>query len=208
MSRSAAESGASGPGRVVEKPVTPLIKEVHVSQATPISKNGSTDYATVDDFRRIFSEKMKDLYLLALLLTADARKAEQCFVAGIEDSVKGNRVFREWAYSWAQRTVIQQAIRMTKPTRAGLTIPDPEPLRVEIDPRLKEIVKLNPLERFAFVMSVLEGYSCQDCSLLLGCSRQAVANAADRAIEHLANGGEIVALHGEQRQGAYTTVSH
>ena len=179
-----------------------------MSQATPISKNGSTDYATVDDFRRIFSEKMKDLYLLALLLTADARKAEQCFVAGIEDSAKGNRVFREWAYSWAQRTVIQQAIRMIKPTRAGFTIRDPEPLRVEIDPRLKDILKLDPLERFAFVMSVLEGYSYQDCSLLLGCSRQTVTNAADRAIEHLVNGAEIVALQGEQRQGSYSPVSH
>ena len=179
-----------------------------MSQAAQISKNGSTNYATVDDFRRIFSEKMNDLYLLALLLTADARKAEQCFVAGIEDSVKGNRVFREWAYSWAQRTVIQQAIRMIRPTRAGLTSPDPEPLRLEIDSRLKEILKLDPLERFAFVMSVLEGYSYQDCSLLLGRSRQAIANAAARAIEHLANGAEIVAMYGEQRQGAYTPVSH
>jgi len=179
-----------------------------VSQATQISKNGSTDYATVDDFRRIFSEKMNDLYLLALLLTADTRKAEQCFVAGIGNSIKGNRVFREWAYSWARRTVIQQAIRMIKPERAGHTIPDPETLRLEIDPRLKEILKLDPLERFAFVMSVLEGYSYQDCSLLLGCSRQAVANAAARALEHLANGGEIVAMHGEQLQGAYTPVSH
>ena len=179
-----------------------------MSQATQISKNESTDYATVDDFRRIFSEKMNDLYLLALLLTADARKAEQCFVAGIEDSVKGNRVFREWAYSWAQRTVIQQAIRMIKPTRVGLTISAPEPSRLEIDPRLKDILKLDPLERFAFVMSVLEGYSYQDCSLLLGCSRQTVTNAADRAIEHLVNGAEIVALQGEQRQGSYSPVSH
>jgi DNA-directed RNA polymerase specialized sigma24 family protein len=96
---------------------------------------------------------------------------------------------------------------MIRPTRAGLTSPDPEPLRSEIDPRLKEILKLDPLERFAFVTSVLEGYSYQDCSLLLGCSRQAVANAAARASEHLAHGAEIVAMYGEQLQGAYTPVS-
>jgi len=179
-----------------------------VSQATQISKNGSTDYATVDDFRRIFSEKMNDLYLLALLLTADTRKAEQCFVAGIGNSIKGNRVFREWAYSWAQRTVIQQAIRMIKPERAGHTIPDPETLRLEIDPRLKEILKLDPLERFAFVMSVLEGYSYQDCSILLGCSRQTVVGALARALDHLAKAAGIGVMHGEVPQTTCELVSN
>jgi len=64
-----------------------------VSHATQVSMNGSTAYATSDDFQRIFSEKMNSLYWLALLLTADAGKAEQCFVAGIGDSVEGNPVF-------------------------------------------------------------------------------------------------------------------
>ena len=60
-------------------------------QATQVSLNGSTAYATRLDFCRIFSEEMNSLYLLALLLTADAGKAEQCFVAGIGDSVEGTR---------------------------------------------------------------------------------------------------------------------
>ena len=41
----------------------------------------SAAYATGADSCRIFSENMKGLYLLALLLTADPVRAEQCFVA-------------------------------------------------------------------------------------------------------------------------------
>jgi len=181
--------------------------EVDVSQATQVSMNGSTAYATSDDFQRIFSEKMNSLYWLALLLTADAGKAEQCFVAGIGDSVEGNPVFKEWAYSWARRTIIQQAIRMIEPARERLTSADTEQVGLEVEPGLRPILKLDALERFVFVMSVLEGYSNQDCSILLGCSRQAVANARARALEHLANAAEIVAIDGDGLQGSNTLVS-
>jgi DNA-directed RNA polymerase specialized sigma24 family protein len=179
-----------------------------VSQATQVSRNGSTEYATIDDFCRIFSEKLNDLYLLALLLTADPGKAEQCFVAGIGDSVEGNRVFGEWAYSWARRTIIQCAIRMIEPTRERLTVANTEQLRLEVEPRLRAILTLDPLERFVFVMSVLEGYSYHDCSILLKCSPQTVVNARARALEHLANAGEIVAAHGEGLHSTKSVVTH
>jgi DNA-directed RNA polymerase specialized sigma24 family protein len=181
---------------------------VNVSQATEVSRNGYAVYATSADFCRIFSEKMDRLYLLALLLTADAGKAEQCFVAGIGDSVKGNRVFREWAYSWARRTVIQQAIRIIEPARDRLAIADTMEVGLEMEPRLRAILKLDALERFVFVMSVLEGYSYQDCSILLGCSRPAVMNARARALEHLANGPDIVVMLAGKLQDAYAPVSH
>src|SRR5437773_12024684 len=74
-------------------------------------------YATQDEFCRIFAEDQNALYLLALLLTADASKAEQCFVAGLEDSIQGNRVFKEWVRSWSRRMIIQSAIRMMSPAR-------------------------------------------------------------------------------------------
>ncbi len=41
-------------------------------------------------------------------------------------------------------------------------------------------------EPFVFVMSVLEIYSDQDCSVLLGCSRQDVGETRMRALLHLA----------------------
>ncbi len=178
-----------------------------MSQGTQIYRTGSTNYATSEDFCRVFSERMSDLYLLALLLTADAGKAEQCFVAGLEDSAKGNRVFKEWAYSWAQRTVIQRAIRVVQPLHAGRTVSEENAVTQEIEPRLREILKLAPLERFVFVMSVLEKYSYQECSLLLGCSRQTVANAAARALDQLTNVPEIVAMHGQKVQAVYAAVA-
>jgi len=73
------------------------------------------DHATFEDFRSVFAESMDDLYQLSFLLTADHHKAEQCFIAGVEDSVRENFVFKEWARSWAKRVIIQSAIRELKP---------------------------------------------------------------------------------------------
>src|ERR1700684_985749 len=75
----------------------------------------STLYASSGDFRRIFHEETDNLYRLSFLLTADREKAEQCFVSGFEDSVKGSPVFKEWARSWARRVIIQNAVRVINP---------------------------------------------------------------------------------------------
>src|SRR5258708_14231103 len=103
---------------------------------------------------------------------------------------------------------MKQGIRMIRPTQQKQTRAGPGKLRPESEPLLRKILKLAPLERYVFVMSLLEGYSSQDCSILLGCSRQAVVNVRDRALEHLADTAEIVAMHGKKLQGAYTPVSH
>ncbi len=176
-------------------------------QAIRVSVNGVNAYATSADFCRIFSEEMKSLYLLGFLLTADAEKAEQCFVAGIGDSVEGNPVFREWARSWARRTIILHAIRIMKPAQESVTVAGTQPMRLNIEPRLRAILKLDTLERFVFVMSGLEGYSYQDCSTLLGCSLQTVVNARARAVEHLANAAGVGAAHAEELQTGYTLTS-
>ena len=177
-------------------------------KAIQVLMNGATAYATSADFCRIFSEEMNSLYLLGFLLTADAKKAEQCSVSGIGDSVEGNPVFREWARSWARRTIVMHAIRLMKPTQETVTIAETGPVKLNIEPRLRAILKLDTLERFVFVMSGLEGYSYQDCSILLGCSRQAVVNARTRALAHLANAVEIGAIHGEGPQSTYSLVSN
>ena len=75
----------------------------------------ANQYASREDFRRIFTEETNSLYQLSLLLTRDSVKAEQCFVGGLEDCVAGNSVFREWARSWAKRAIIQNAIRELNP---------------------------------------------------------------------------------------------
>ncbi len=75
----------------------------------------STAYATAADFCRIFKNDMNRLYLLSYMLTAEHGKAEECFVRGLEDSTRSNRVFKEWAESWARRAVIHNAIQMVRP---------------------------------------------------------------------------------------------
>lgn len=155
-----------------------------MSQVAQVVLNGSTAYTTGADFCRIFAEDMDSLYLLGYLLTADAEKAEQCFVAGIGDCVEGNAVFKEWARSWARRAIVQQAIRLAGPAISEGASSNGRAER-EIEPHLRAVLDLNSMERFVFVMSVLEGYSYQDCSILLGYSRQAVVDARTRAIDRL-----------------------
>ncbi|HJT52694.1 MAG TPA: hypothetical protein VJ848_02505, partial [Candidatus Angelobacter sp.] len=75
------------------------------SRRTP--RQQVNEYATQNDFQNIFSEDMAGLHLLAYLLTADSEMAEQVFVAGLEDSIHGNPVFRQWARSWSQRAIIK-----------------------------------------------------------------------------------------------------
>jgi DNA-directed RNA polymerase specialized sigma24 family protein len=171
---------------------------VKVPQATQISTNRATAYTTSDDFCRIFSEKMKSLYLLGYLLTGNSEKAEQCFVRGIGDCVTGRPVFKEWAHSWARRTVIKHAIQMMRPAQAKFTSANVASAGIEVEPWLKTMLELETLERFVFVMSVLEGYSYQDCSLLLGCSRQAVLTARTQALARLANAAETRIIEGEE----------
>lgn len=139
----------------------------------------SAAYATGGDFCRIFAENMKGLYVLALLLTADPTQAEQCFVAGLDDCSAGNRVFKEWAHAWARRVIIKNAIRLINPAQAA-EIEASKPERhltsnrelPELQAEMSLLVGLPDFARFAFVMSVLEGYSDRDCALLLGCTRE------------------------------------
>jgi len=150
-------------------------------------------YATLADFKRIFSEDVNGLYLLSLLLTGTPDKAEECFVEGIGESTKGNYVFKEWARSWARRTIIQSAIRLIAPMDYSPTVSrsadiargmDKIPLILHAE--VRAILELAPLERCVFVMSVLERYSDNDCSILLGCARRDIAALRSRAMQQLA----------------------
>jgi DNA-directed RNA polymerase specialized sigma24 family protein len=149
-------------------------------------------YATAADFERIFTEDMSGLYLLSFLLTADGDKAEECFVAGIGESTQGNPVFKEWARLWARRTIIQSAIRLMAPrqqSQRSVQIPsatrtlDTFPLMLQAE--VSAILVLPPFERFVFIMSALEQYSDQDCSILLSCTRKDVGEARARALQRL-----------------------
>jgi hypothetical protein len=61
------------------------------------------------------------------------------------------------------------------------------PPEMQAYPDFARIVALNSFERFVFIMSILEKYSAQECSLLLGCSRRDVTKARIPALRHLAS---------------------
>jgi len=159
----------------------------------------ATEYATCKDFKQIFTEDMVGLHRLAFLLTADHAQAEQCFVAGLEDSIHGNPVFRQWARAWSKRTIIQSAIKAIGPTpgRHG-AIPETAEAHWQSGDDVETIAAVvaswEPFERFVFVMAVLEGYGLRECAALLACPVQDVIAAKTLALQRLAaqSGTEVV----------------
>jgi hypothetical protein len=149
----------------------------------------AVEYATRIDFQTIFTEDMAGLHLLAYLLTADQDRAELCFVAGLEDSLKGNPVFRQWARSWSKRAIIKNAIKALSPKpgrpnvkreTGGEWTDDPEKNAL-----IAVVTQLETFDRFVFVMAVLENYKLSECAALLGANVQEVQAAKSRALEAL-----------------------
>jgi DNA-directed RNA polymerase specialized sigma24 family protein len=179
-------------------------------------------YATSADFCRIFEKDMNRLYLLAFLLTTDHAIAENCFVEGLDDSKNGNPVFKEWAQSWARRSVITNAIRMIHPrpqiaTRSNSRLDSPTADSLNSTESVNEmvllptvsrreaeaaaagtfskeiaaIITLPAFQRFAFVISVLEGFSNREASLLLDCSVHELVSARTHALEQIGGRPEL-----------------
>jgi hypothetical protein len=175
---------------------------------TQICGNGEKRYATCEEFLRIFDQDMNGLYQLSFLLTGDQQKGERCFVAGIEDCVKENRVFREWARAWTKRVIVAKAIRELHPRRnhsnSSTVLPtvfsrnrQPSGPIGHFD--LDAVLGLPDFERFVFVLCVLERYREHECALLLGCSASEVRDARTRAIEELAS-SEVASSRYEVRK--------
>jgi len=165
----------------------------------PIADSAKTryksGYATGDEFCKMFSENARSLYLFSFLLTADHQKAEQCFVAGLDECVDGDSVFREWAQSWAMRVIVRNAVRIIgphpvseKPASGAIqsTGEVARPAAGLLDARFARVLALGDFERFVYVLSVLERHSDCDCAVLLGTSRTEIREARLRAIQHIA----------------------
>jgi hypothetical protein len=175
----------------------------------PIANHKITPYASRADFCRIFQEDMTGLYLFAYLLTANGQKAELCFVSGLDDSTKGNPVFKNWAHAWARRTVVQNAVRLINPQpveeAAGSNRISEDAVSANRSERMLwterteilAILELPAFERFVFVMSVLHRYSDQECSILLGCTPREVIAARSQAMRTLGNssGASLQEVH-------------
>jgi len=176
---------------------------------TQIFGNVENQYATREDFLKVFEEDLTPLYQLSFLLTGDHQKGERCFAAGIEDCAKENRVFREWARAWAKRVIVENAIRELHPRRSHAN--SSALLRAVFSHNqqssgpsghfdVQAVLGLADFERFVFVLCVLERYREHECALLLGCSASEVRDARTRAIEELASNGEMASSRYEDRK--------
>jgi DNA-directed RNA polymerase specialized sigma24 family protein len=92
--------------------------------------------------------------------------------------------------------VIKNAIRSTAPaiaednpaTTPGFThtaAAHAAPADLGLPAEISAVLELPARERFAFVMSFCEGYSDQECALLLGCRRESLVAARLAALKHL-----------------------
>lgn len=152
------------------------------------------NYATSDDFRRIFTDDMNSLFVLALLVTGDEQMAERIFLTGLGESVNSNSIYREWARSWARRTILQAAIRELHPRPVHRSSSAVANVVAHVATSsenayfgIEEILTLEDFERFVFVMTVLERYSDRDTALLLGCSVCELRDGRAKALERLAD---------------------
>jgi len=172
------------------------------------------EYATSADFCQIFDKDMSSLYLLSLLLTGDHKKAEECFVAGLENAVDRNRVFKDWARGWARRVIIQNALRTVDPHPKKESILNSASIEANDKtaaerPEIAAVLGLQAFDRFVFVMSVLEDYSDHDCSILLGSTRRDVLAARVRALQQIGGAAEFLRAQKENREiPARTAVDH
>lgn len=143
-----------------------------------------SSYVPARDFCAIFQKDMKTLYSLALLLTADERKAEQCFLSAFHDCVDGSDVFSDWARSWSRRAIIKQAIRAAKPRSDDSdTASSTSLLRHEHVPT--RLISMAPFDRFVFAMTVLERFTVRESAALLNCMPSDVEKARVRVLQRL-----------------------
>jgi hypothetical protein len=144
------------------------------------------DYAKHADFCDVLRNDTKHLYLLAFLLTANHEESEQCFLLAVEEAFKEPAVFKEWVRSWIKRRVIENAIKIVSPALAGNSqrreLWSEGQRQAQRECEIDSVTKLAALERFVFVMSILERYSNWNCALLMGCSMNRVAQARMKAL--------------------------
>jgi hypothetical protein len=156
----------------------------------PKTGNVRADYAKQAHFWNLFENDVKPLYLLAFLLTANHEDSEQCFVSTVEGAFKEQPlVFRQWVRSWVKRKLIENAIEIVSPAsirnRQKRDLWGAGQHETQRECEIDTVTKLVAFDRFVFVMSILERHSNRDCSVLLGCSMNKVAQARVRALRRL-----------------------
>jgi hypothetical protein len=80
------------------------------------SRAGSTNRP---DLCKVLEQESKPLYLLAFLLTANHKTAEQCFAATVEQALNKPAVLKDWVHSSIKRSLIRNTIAVLSPPSAA-----------------------------------------------------------------------------------------
>ena len=169
------------------------------------------EYASKEEFASAFECERVGLQSLALLLTANKEAAKRCLVIAFRECIASGSVFKGWVLSWTRRMVIRNAIRLVMGAERQSSVSTdcnadngfiafcPDDSR-NTTAESEEILDLPELDRFVFVICVLERYSVHDCALLLGRSPRDINEARQRAanqvrqIDKLSNSLQRVAM--------------
>jgi DNA-directed RNA polymerase specialized sigma24 family protein len=149
------------------------------------------EYARKEEFVSVFECERAALQRLALLLTANSEAAKRCLIGAFRGCIASSSVSREWALVWSRRMVIRNAISLVMGPGGqsfvntnddaynGLIAfsPNDSP---DAGRTSEAILDLPDLERFVFVICVLERYSIRECALLLGKSPREVNEVRHR----------------------------
>jgi len=148
-----------------------------------------TEYAQAEDFCALFARESEPLYSLALLLTAEHDAAERIFVSALDSCLASRPVFKPWVRTWAKRAIMIKSIESLTPksTEALSKAQRNGTLTTTIhDAAMSAVVSLPVLERFVFVMNVLERLSAAETAALLGITRKEVPEIRMRAMSQIA----------------------
>jgi hypothetical protein len=161
------------------------------------SANFRADYAKITDFCTVLEREVKPFYLFAFLLTANHKEAEQCFSSALKEGCEENSVFKVRIESWIKRCILKKAIGVAFSRSANTEEQQDHWFdgtgQLRASNMVTAVTSLAGLERFVFVMSVLEKYSLRDCSLLLKCTLASVKQSRVDAICKLAQSNPLFA---------------
>lgn len=178
--------------------------ENNVSRVRWLGRKGHVrgDYASREEFAKAFASERAGLHMLALSLTGDSEAARRCLISTFRECLASSSVSRDWVLRWTRRMVIRHAISFVmgpgnqsfvdkkddvKHGLIGFSPDDSPGTFVESG----SILDLPELDRFVFVICVLERYSMYDCALLLGKSPRDVIEARERVGIQVGQMGEL-----------------
>jgi|HubBroStandDraft_1064217.scaffolds.fasta_scaffold95673_2 hypothetical protein len=152
--------------------------------------NSLTKTSTAAQFVRRVSEQMQSLQLLSLLLTGDPTRAEQCFIGAIDEYAELDGSFVDWGQLRARQAICRHAAEVMQPAlnRADIRTGDCREGTIAMTgcSPFGGILSLDALERFVYVITVLEGQSDRDCADLLRCTDRDVMIGRTLAVTQLA----------------------